>query len=249
MINYWEQMGISREDYDELSHKLEQTMTRITQTFARDTHASEDGFFISFMAALSVSLIEFGENYYLNFKSSKTNQNGKNAPEKIYGCDFGLRVNFNSQSNQPFSKAIIGQAKNEPRREVEGNSREQKRLARQCKAMSEVTRNYIVTFRPTSDESIPLVYLGDQEKQSYKEEGIRFDEYLLKHVLPCSHGEKDRAIMKYMISSTHKGWSEHIRIFEIDTNLPKPTPTPDSEPEPEPEPKPEPPRRKSSLRK
>lgn len=245
MSKCWEQMSISKKDYDELSFKLEQTMTRITQTFSRDTHASEDSFFISFMAALSFTLITFGEQYYLEFKSSKTNQNGKNAPEKKYGCDFGLRVNFNAQSVNPFSKAIIGQAKNKPRRDVEGDKDEKKRLGRQCEAMSEVTSNYIVTFRPASDESIPLVYLGDQKNKSYEVEGIRFDKYLLEYVLPCSHGEKDTIVMGYMISSTHSGWSDYVRVFEIDTNLPKPNPTPDSAPEPDPQPRKKP---KRSMR-
>lgn len=235
MSNCWEQMGISKEDYDEISLELEQAMTRITQTFSRDTHASEDGFFVSFMAALSVTTISFGEGYYLKFKSSKTNQNGRNAPEKEYGCDFGLLVNFNTQSVEPFSKAIIGQAKNKPRRDIEGKKSEKKRLKEQCEAMSKVTSNYIVTFRPDSDNSIPLVYLGDKKNQSYEAEGIRFDKYLLEHVLPCSHGEQNSLIMSYMLSSTHKGWSEYIKIFEIDTNLPKPNPTPDSAPDPEPE--------------
>lgn len=249
MAEYWERMGISDEDYLELSEKLARLMTRVARSFTRETHESEDGFFIAFMSALSVSEIEFGNGYYLNFQTSKTNQNGLNAPEKIYGSDFGLRINFLEVPEKSFSKAVIGQAKNQPRREVEGTPSEQGRLTRQCTAMSRVTSHYIVTFRPEADGNIPLVYLGDQENKSYMHEGIRFDKYLLEYILPCLHGETNRNIIKYMISSTHAGWTDFIKIFTINTNLPKPNPTPDPTPEPSPEPTSAPTRRKPTYKR
>lgn len=226
MAELWERMGISQAEFEDLSIKLELAMTNSARRFTRLTHYTEDGYFVSFMASLG--MIFFGNNYYLNFQDSKTSPYGLNGPEKTYGCDFGLRVDFHEGAKKTFSKAIIGQAKNSPRRDIEGAIYEQRRLSRQCNAMADVTSNYVVMFRPATDGSIPLVYIGDQQNKTYFKKGIRFDKYLIEYVLPCYHGETNPEIIPYMISSHHTEWLQYRRIFTIDTNLPIPDPSPES---------------------
>ncbi|ELJ8295336.1 MULTISPECIES: hypothetical protein [Enterobacter] len=226
MAELWERMGISQHDFDDLSWKLSLTMTASANRFTRLTHHTEDGYFVAFMASLGI--IYFGDHYYLNFQDSKTSPYGVDGPEKIFGCDFGLRVDFHGGSSGTFSKAIIGQAKNNPRKFVEGIKQEKTRLSEQCSAMAEVTSNYVVMFRPSTDGTIPLVYIGDQRNKTYSEKGIRFDKYLLEYVLPCYHGETNPDIISYMISSHHSGWLQYQRIFTIDTNLPTPDPSPEA---------------------
>lgn len=217
-------IGISEADFDELSSKLEEAMVTSARKTTHATHADEDGFFTKFMGRLGK--INFGTGYFLDFQDSKTTSKGAGSAEKEYGCDFGLRVDFFDNGHPNFSKAIIGQAKNYPRNSPDHGKSEHKRLADQCSAMANVTKHYIVTFRPKTDGNIPFVYLGDVETQSYKLPGIRFDTYLLNFVLPCYHGETDKRLIKYMVSATHAGWKEHINIFSIKTNLPKPSPSP-----------------------
>jgi hypothetical protein len=223
VVTAWQRMGISEEAFEELSSKLSRTMKRASARTSRDTHADEDSFFTKFMGSLGE--IEFGDGYYLDFQDSKTTSKGAGSAEKIYGSDFGLRVDFNIHEESIFSKAIIGQAKNFPRNDPRDNKKERCRLAAQCSAMAGVTSNYIVTFRPNEDGSIPLVYLGNVETKLYSIPGIRFDEYLLNYVLPCKHGETNKDIIKYMVSATHDGWTEYLRIFLIRTNLPTPDPS------------------------
>ncbi len=225
MNEYWVKMGISEEVFNELSFKLTQSMKYSAEKTTRETHADEDSFFTKFMGRLVK--IEFGDGYYIDFQDSKTTSKGKNSAEKKYGCDFGLRVDFIG-NNSSFPKAIIGQAKNFPRNSPRDNSTEQKRLAEQCSKMAKVTPNYIVTFRPNRDGQIPVIYLGDMNTGSYLAKSIRFDEYLLKYVLPCYHGETEKDVIKYMVSATHEGWTEYLRIFPIKTNLPKPSPSPEN---------------------
>ena len=109
MAELWERMGISQHDFDDLSWKLSLTMTASANRFTRLTHHTEDGYFVAFMASLGI--IYFGDHYYLNFQDSKTSPYGVDGPEKIFGCDFGLRVDFHGGSSGTFSKAIIGKRK------------------------------------------------------------------------------------------------------------------------------------------
>lgn len=228
MATAWERIGISKADFDELSSKLEEAMITSARKTSRATHSDEDSFFSKFLGRLGK--INFGAHYFLDFQDSKTTSKGKGSAEKKYGSDFGLRVDFSSNDGIPFSKALIGQAKNFPRNATEHTATESKRLAIQCSAMAEVTKHYIVTFRPRSDGNIPLIYMGDVENRSYSLPGIRFDDCLLDHFLPCNHGETDKKIIDHMVSATHEGWKEHIQIFSIKTNLPKPSPSPKATP-------------------
>lgn len=220
MATAWERMGISKSSFDDLNQKITRLMIRSAEKTSRATHADEDSFFIKFMGRLGE--IKFGDNYYLDFQDSKTTSKGRGSAEKVYGCDFGLRVDFYNNKECSFSKAIIGQAKNFPRLDSRNNRNEERRLAEQCSAMAAVTSNYIVTFRPSNDGNIPIVYLGDVNKNYYSFKGIRFDEYILNYVLPCGHGETNEDIINYMVSATHEGWKEYLRIFSIKTNLPTP---------------------------
>ncbi|HIE5562628.1 TPA: hypothetical protein ACXNQR_002918 [Enterobacter kobei] len=228
MVTAWQRMGISKEAFDELSYKLAHTMKKSAEKTSRLTHADEDSFFSKFLGRLGE--IEFGNGFYLDFQDSKTTSKGVGSAEKKYGSDFGLRVDFNKDNGTGYSKAIIGQAKNFPRNHSGHNKRECRRLAHQCSAMADVTSHYIVTFRPTEDGSIPFVYLGDVSTKLYSVPGIRFDYYLLNYVLPCVHGETNKQIIDYMVSATHEGWKDYLRIFTIQTNLPAPDPTLDYTP-------------------
>lgn len=236
MIKYWESMGITQEEFNDLKHKLKSTMKYSAEKTTRITHADEDGFFTKFMGRLGK--IKFGNGYFLDFQDSKTTSKGKGSAEKKYGCDFGLRVDFGDDTKKTvFSKAIIGQAKNFPIGSLKGHKKENERLIRQCKSMANVTDNYIVTFRPLQDGNIPLIHLGNTETKLYSARGISFDEYILTQVLPCHHGEINKKIIDYMVSSTHAGWKEYIDIFSINTNLPRPNPELSKKPKPSYKPK------------
>lgn len=228
-------LGISEEDLSELRCKLRKAMLYAASRVTLKTHKNEDDYFVAFMGKLGI--IRFGNGYYLDFQDSKTDAY---KAESIYGCDFGLRVEFYKDDKLDFQKAIIGQAKNNVRVVVEKDLTERKRLAEQCIKMSRVTEHYVVTFRPNNPQAVPVIHLGDQASSSYFNQAYDFDNYLINKVLPCFHGEKDKTIIEYMVSATHEGWSEYRRIFcyNIKTNLPAPEPEltydPDGNPVPSP---------------
>ena len=229
-------LGISEEDLSELRYKLHVAMLYAASRVTPKTHKNEDDYFVAFMGKLGK--IQFGNGYYLDFQDSKTDTY---KAEGIYGCDFGLRVEFYKEGKLDFQKAIIGQAKNNVRIVVEDTPNEIKRLVEQCYKMSQVTEHYVVIFRPDNPLAVPVIHLGDQANSFYFKQSYDFDTYLINKVLPCIHGETNRTTIEYMVSANHEGWSEYRRIFgyKIKTNLPAPKPdltyNPDGTPDPSPD--------------
>ncbi|MEQ9849732.1 hypothetical protein [Pectobacterium brasiliense] len=211
----YERLNISIDEYNELKAKLHAEFRKITDIFTRKNYRQEDDFFSAFCAGLSLAEISFGNGYYLRFETSKTAHKGKNSPEYRFGCDFGIKIEWLSSSEERLQKGIIGQAKNNT---LKGS--DTKDLVKQCKKMARVTGNYIVVLRDDSHH-IPVVHIGDRENEYFYEDSITFDDYLIDHVMACLHGETNTDDINTMLKS---GLDEFNRfLIEIKTNLPKPT--------------------------
>ena len=214
-----ELLNLSIDDYTALKNELRMVCEKITSVFSRKSHKQEDSFFISFCSGLSLSTVNFGAGYYLKFSTSKTTDKGPNSSEKIFGCDFGIKIEWISGDQDNFEKGIIGQAKNVSLSEIKKS--EKNDLAEQCKKMARITEHYIVSFRDDS-YNIPVIHIGDPTNAYFSPEGILFDEYIIDHVMSCLHGDIQKDNIETMLTSDLEGFKP--LIINIETNLPKPTP-------------------------
>lgn len=226
----YDRLDINKDDYNSLKSKLSNILISIHNQFNGGSHVSEDAYFISFFACLSREKIKVGEKF-IEFKTSKINDRGKNSAESIGGCDLGIVFDWVNDDRVIFNKGVIGQAKNN----TELSADKRKTLKIQCDKMRKFTKYSIVLFREKNQP--PGIIMATDIKDDmdinkhYADNKISLCDFIIDKVLACYFGDTDKDKIDKMKRS-----DLGIELI-VKTNL-KPQPEPKPQPESKPKPKP-----------
>lgn len=198
----YNRLNIDEIVYNSLKSELSNLLIKIHKILNDDSYESEDAYFTGLIACLKMcGKIKFGQNLFIEFKTSKTNDKGAHCAENLGGCDLGMVVDWVDGGKVIFSKGIIGQAKNHTKLSAE----ERKNLKTQCDKMRRFTEQSIVLFRE-KDQPPNIIMAADIKdnmdiNKYYANNKISLCDFIIDKVLACFFGDTDKDKIGKMKSS------------------------------------------------
>jgi hypothetical protein len=205
-------------DNAEVEKRVKQYFLDACSRLNRVRYAHESAYVDALIGRLD-GVLDFGEgNGSIDFTSTIVADRGPGSAESLYGADFAIV--FKSENvDEPISKAILSQAKND---NVDGMpNAEVTRLREQCKKMSRFTNDYIVLEAPQMAGAVPTIRVGTPSTKTWGKTRMGLDDYFLELVLSCKHGDRRPDFIKGVASSKLSGLTVDVNGLEY-TPTPKP---------------------------
>lgn len=183
-------------DYNDVLAQFRKEVRRCCSLTNRSAFSQEPNYVMSLIGALKLIDIWGDDGSHIVLSASGTDDRGPGAAENKYGADFALI--FDGIGAEPVTKAVLGQGKPGPATSMTANERQ--RLDSQCLKMSRVTSEYLVLEAPWVDGEVPLVRLGTGGG-AYAQKTIPLDDYLVDHLVACTHGDRDQNVIDRAMNS------------------------------------------------
>ena len=197
--------------------KVNGYVSKAVSRLERKRFEQESAYVNAFLGRLDGEINLGGNNGVIEIRATIVADRGPGAAEQKFGADFALVFKSNGTA-QKISKAIIAQAKN-------GNlekllSVEKTRLMTQCEKMAAVTKHYFVLEVPSAYAVIPSIRLGTYKNKQWSSTQIPFDEYLVDHIISCTHGDRRTEFIKDVGDSKLPTLGVHTTNLTFETDPP-----------------------------
>lgn len=178
--------------------------------------SQEPAYVAALMARLGGLAWTDHEGAYIEFATTVVNDRGPNSAENKFGADFAITLDLMNEQGS-LKKATIGQAKRGSTENL--SKKDMQNLKEQCQKMAGKTSEYLVLETPTESRGCPMIRLSSKTKNSrlISDTLIRLDDYIIEHLIACSHGDKRNDFVEAVQQSNLEGLE--VTVSGLDKNL------------------------------